>query len=246
MKSVDLNCDMGEGMANDAELMNYVSSVNIACGYHAGDAETMKQTAELALKKGLAIGAHPGYADKENFGRTAMSQPLDEVAAIVTDQLHALREICDSLGARLNHVKPHGALYNQSAKDRELAHTIAEAVKAIDPGLVFYGLSRSVMIDEAERIGLATASEVFADRTYTSDGSLTPRSQPNALIQSTDNAISQVLQMVRDGSVTSIGGQTIPLTAETICIHGDGEHALAFARAIRQALEENEIAIKPR
>jgi 5-oxoprolinase (ATP-hydrolysing) subunit A len=244
MKSVDLNCDMGEGMNNDAELMDYVSSVNIACGYHAGDDATMRQTVEIALEKNVAIGAHPGYSDKENFGRTAMSLPLEEIERIVTEQVLALREICESRGSQLNHVKPHGALYNQAAKDRDLAHTIANAIKKIDPTLVFYGLSGSVMIDAAAEIGLATASEVFADRTYQSDGTLTPRSQPNALIGSTDESISQVLQMVRDGTVISTDGRPVPLKAETICIHGDGEHAVEFAKAIRQALTNSGFEVR--
>lgn len=244
MKSVDLNCDMGEGMDNDAELMNYVSSVNIACGYHAGNGATMRRTVEYAIEKGLAIGAHPGYADKENFGRTAMSLPLDEVERIVTEQIRELRGICESLGGRLNHVKPHGALYNQAAKDRELTNAIANTIKKIDPTLMFYGLSGSVMIDAAAEIGLATASEVFADRTYQSDGTLTSRSQPNALIGSTDESISQVLQMVRDGTVNSLDGRIVPLKAETICVHGDGEHAVEFAKAIRQALKNSGIEIR--
>ncbi len=246
MKCIDLNCDMGEGMPNDAELMDYVSTVNVACGYHAGDIDTMKRTVEMALENGLAIGAHPGYADKENFGRTPMELPADEVRRIVTEQVTALRNICDAYGARLAHVKPHGALYNQAAKDRDLAAAIAAAVVNIDPQLVFYGLSGSVMIDEAERVGLRTASEVFADRTYQNDGTLTPRTQANALIGSTSEAISHVLQMVNNGSVTTVDGRVISLVADTICIHGDGGHAVVFARAIRHALEENNITIKSR
>ena len=244
MVSVDLNCDMGEGMDNDAELMDYASSVNIACGYHAGDAETMRRTVELAIEKGVAIGAHPGYADKGNFGRTAISLPLEEIERIVTEQVLALREICESLGSQLNHVKPHGALYNQAAKDRDLAQAIANAVKNVDPTLVFYGLSGSVMIDAAAEIGLATVSEVFADRTYQPDGTLTPRSHPNALIGSTDESISQVLRMVRDGTVISTDGRSVPLKAETICIHGDGEHAVEFAKTIRQALANSGLEVR--
>jgi UPF0271 protein len=204
----------------------------------------MRQTVEYAIEKGLAIGAHPGYADKENFGRTAMSLPLDEIERIVTDQVLALRDICEKLGTRLNHVKPHGALYNQAAKDRGLARAIANFVKKIDSSLVFYGLSGSVMIEAAMEIGLATASEVFADRTYQPDGTLTPRSHPNALIGSTDESISQVLQMVRDDTVISTDGRSVPLKAETICIHGDGEHAVEFAKAIRQALTNSGLEVR--
>ncbi|HKX83154.1 MAG TPA: 5-oxoprolinase subunit PxpA [Pyrinomonadaceae bacterium] len=245
MKVIDLNCDMGEGMPNDAELMNYVSSVNIACGYHAGNAATMKRTAELALEKGLAIGAHPGYADLANFGRTSMTLPPAEVDRIVTEQVEALQEICHSLGTNLHHVKPHGALYNQAAKDRQLSRTIARAIKKVDPDLVCYGLAGSLMIDEATHVGLVTASEVFADRTYQNDGTLTPRSWPNALIETTPSSIAQVLQMVLENTVTSTEGIAIPLTPETICIHGDGAHAVEFARAVKQALETHEVTIKP-
>lgn len=246
MKLIDLNCDMGEGMPNDAELMNYVTSVNVACGYHAGDSDTMRQTVELALQKGVAIGAHPSYADRDNFGRTAMTLPLDEIYKLVTEQILVLQEICTAFGTTLNHVKPHGALYNQAAKDGEIAGTIAAAVRSVDPAVIFYGLSGSVMIEEAQRVGLATASEVFADRTYKNDGTLTARTMSNALIASTDDSIAQVLQMVNDGTVVAIDGTTVPILAETICIHGDGAHALEFAKAIRHALENNGVTIRHR
>jgi UPF0271 protein len=241
MAVIDLNCDMGESygawrMGNDAELMNYVSSVNIACGFHAGDATTMRQTAELATDKGVSIGAHPGYPDLQGFGRRAMKMSVSEVFDTVLYQVAAMKGICEALGTRLNHVKPHGALYNQAAKEPELAAAVAEAVRKIDSDIVFYGLSGSSLISEAERLGLRTASEVFADRTYQANGSLTPRSQPNALIQSEDESVKQVLQMVSSGTVFAIDGKTIPLRADTICIHGDGEHAVEFARGIRDAL----------
>lgn len=245
MKFVDLNCDVGEGMSNDAELMDYVSSVNIACGYHAGGPDTMRRTIELALEKGLAIGAHPGYADKKNFGRVAMQLPLDEIQSIVSDQVLILRDICNEFDANISHVKPHGALYNQAASDRELAAAIARAIKSIDPSLVFSGLAGSVMIDEGKRVGLRTASEVFADRTYRNDGTLTPRTQPNALIGSAADSLDQVLQMIRFGTVTSTDGHTVPVIAETICIHGDGSHAVEFARAVRRTLDANQITVRP-
>lgn len=244
MAIVDLNCDMGERfgawrMGNDAELMNYVSSVNIACGIHAGDATTMRKTAELAIEKGVAIGAHPGYPDLQGFGRRPIKMSTSEVFDIVLYQTAALKGICEALGSRLNHVKPHGALYNEAAKKPELAAAVAGAVHKIDSQLVFYGLSGSSLISQAERIGLRTASEVFADRTYQPDGSLTPRSQPNALIQSEGESVEQVLQMVSSETVTAVSGQSVPLRAETICIHGDGEHAVEFARRIRDALLKN-------
>src|SRR6186713_1652481 len=164
MRSVDLNCDMGEGCGNDAELMSFISSANIACGFHAGDIETMRRTAELAVANEVAIGAHPGYLDRENFGRTAMSLPSKEVFEIVREQVLSMSAICAEFQVSLHHVKPHGALYNQAAKDRELAATIAEAVASLDPKLILYGLSGSMLIGEAESAGLRTASEVFADR----------------------------------------------------------------------------------
>lgn len=239
MLAVDINCDLGEGCGNDAELMKYITSANIACGYHAGDLDTMRRTVELAIANDVRIGAHPSYPDRENFGRTPMSLPPDEVRQIVTDQLAALEPICVELGGQLHHVKPHGALYNQAAKDRELAAAIADAVASFDRRLVLYGLSGSFLISEAESAGLRTASEVFADRTYRGDGTLTPRTEPNALIGDTRTAVGQVLQMIREQNVTAVSGETVPIRAETICIHGDGEHAVEFARAINQALSPN-------
>ena len=243
--TVDLNCDMGEGCANDTALMGYVSSVNIACGFHAGDPDTMKRTVDNALRKGVAIGAHPGYPDHENFGRTPMTLPLEDVRKIVAEQINALRDVCSTAGAELHHVKPHGALYNQASKNADLARAIAEAVRTVDEELVYFGLSGSVMIDEAEKLGLRTAFEVFADRTYQDDGSLTPRTKPNALIRDTAAALTQVLDMVRYGRVRSTGGIMVGLQADTICIHGDSDHALEFARSIHAELRKNEVSIAP-
>lgn len=248
MFSVDLNCDMGESfgawtMGRDAELMDHVSSVNIACGFHAGDASTMRKTVELALEKGVAVGAHPSYPDLQGFGRRAMALSPEEVFDIVLYQVAALKGICEASGGRLHHVKPHGALYNQAAKESVLAGVIAKAVRKIDPSLILYGLSGSLSITEGDAIGLNTASEVFADRTYTADGSLTPRGYSEALIHDADTAAAQVMQMVRDQTVTATNGSTVQLKAETICIHGDGENALEFARKIRQKLKENSITV---
>lgn len=245
MTSVDLNCDIGEGCGNDAELMRYISSANIACGFHAGDEATMRRTVELAIENGVAIGAHPGYRDQENFGRTEMSLSRDEVRRLIHDQLEALKAVCDRQGAKIRHVKPHGALYNQAAKDRELASALAEAVSEFDSGLIFYGLSGSLMIEEAETAGLTTASEVFADRTYRSDGFLTPRSQPNALIHETETSVTQVLNMVKYGRVRSTDASMVPIKAETICIHGDGPNAVEFAKLIRERLTSEGIRIEP-
>ena len=240
---IDLNCDMGEGYGNDAELMDYVSSANIACGFHAGDAATMRTTVETAIEKGVAIGAHPGYRDRENFGRIAMRLSPKKIHDIVTEQIATLNEIATTCGGKLTHVKPHGALYNQAARDSELAAAIAEAVFTIDANLVLFGLSGSVSIVEAEMRGLRTASEVFADRTYQPDGSLTPRIEPNALINDAQMAAAQVVQMVTQQTVTALDGQTVRIKADTICIHGDGSHALEFAGAIAAALAANNIKI---
>jgi UPF0271 protein len=245
MHSVDLNCDMGEGCPNDAALMDLVSSANIACGFHAGDAETMRQTVLTAIKKGVAIGAHPSFPDRENFGRTPMSLPIDEVYKIVKEQVTALKDICDDAGGKLGHVKPHGALYNQAARDPELAAVIAKAVRDIDPKLVLFGLSGSFSITEGEKAGIRTASETFADRTYRSDGNLTPRTEPNALISDIRTAAAQALQMVDKGSVIAADGVVTRVKADSICIHGDGEYALAIAGAIRELLLNNDINICP-
>jgi UPF0271 protein len=248
MPSIDLNCDMGESfgawtMGRDAELMDFVSSVNIACGFHAGDPAVMRRTVETAVNKNVAVGAHPGYPDLQGFGRRAMAFSPQEVFDMVLCQAAALKGICEASGTRLHHVKPHGALYNTAAKDRALANAIARAVKSLDSELILYGLSGSLLISEAEAEGLRTASEVFADRTYQPDGSLTPRSQPDALISNAGAAAAQALQMISEQSVAAATGENVPLRTETICIHGDGENAVEFAMAIREKLLENGIDI---
>lgn len=249
MFSIDLNCDMGESfgawrMGRDGELMDFVSSINVACGFHAGDPGVIRRTVETAAKKGVAIGAHPSFPDLQGFGRREMKLSATEIFDIILYQVSAVKGICEAFNTKLRHVKPHGALYNQAAKDPETARSIAEAVKAIDKDLIFYGLSGSFLISEAEKFGLKTKSEVFADRTYQADGSLTPRSMPDALIKNPETAAAQVLQMIKDKSVTATSGERVPITAETVCIHGDGENALEFAKAINAKLSENGIEIK--
>ncbi len=244
MYSIDLNCDMGEGCPHDTELMEFVSSVSIACGNHAGDAETMRSTVRNALKKGIAIGAHPSYLDRDNFGRTSMSLSFSEIFEIVTDQIRKLDRICGEEGTKLVHVKPHGALYNQSAKNNEIAAAIAQAVRSYRSDLILFGLSGSLSISEAEKIGLQTASEGFADRTYRANGTLTPRSEPNALITDPEAAAEQAVSIIVDGRVVATEGATIEISAETLCIHGDGEYALEFAEAINRKLTENGIKIE--
>lgn len=245
MQTIDLNCDMGEGFAHDAQLMPWISSVNIACGYHAGDADSMQRTLALAIEHQLAIGAHPGFADKANFGRIEVLLPLNEVFDLVITQVQLLRQMAVKMGARLNHVKPHGALYNMSARDALLANTIAKAVYTVDSELVLFGLSGSHSISEAEKIGLRTASEVFADRTYQPNGSLTPRSAANALIGSEEECLQQVLQMIEQKTVTATNKQAVSIIADTVCLHGDEEHALDFARAIFYKLQQHHIQIQP-
>lgn len=244
MKTIDLNCDLGEGVGNDALIMPFISSANIACGYHAGDENTMKQTVELCKKHNVAIGAHPSYLDRENFGRTDQRLPAEQVYELVVNQIRLLEEIANSSGVELTHVKPHGALYNMAARSMQLAAIISLAVKDVNKKLVLFGLSGSHLIKEGKNIGLKTANEVFADRTYQDDGSLTPRHKPGALIEDVDKAVAQVLQMVKKGTVTTITGKGKPIIAETICIHGDGSHALELAKAIHDALTNEGIEIK--
>jgi UPF0271 protein len=248
MPSIDLNCDMGESLleeriANDEMIMDFVSSVNVACGFHAGNEDVMRRTAAAAIGKGVAVGAHPSFRDFENFGRSEKLVSTTEAFEIVTEQIMLMGMICREAGGRMAHVKPHGALYNQAAKDPELASAIAEAVHVCDAGLILYGLSGSHLISEARKLGLATASEVFSDRTYQPDGSLTPRTRQGALIETADGAIAQVLRMVTENSVLATDGASVAITAETVCIHGDGPHAFEFAESIAQALQENGIRI---
>jgi UPF0271 protein len=242
--AIDLNCDMGEGIGADASIMPYISSANIACGYHAGDEETMRKTIELAIKYKVAIGAHPSFPDRENFGRKEMQLSPSAIYELVIKQIDILHAIALSCGAGLHHVKPHGALYNVAAKDTEIAKAIAQAVKDCDKNLFLVGLSGSYSISEAKRIGLKTLSEVFADRTYMEDGNLTPRSHPNALIEETEKAVQQVLQIIKEKTVTTVSGKVIPIIAESVCIHGDGRQAVAFAKRIHAALQKEHIKIQ--
>jgi len=234
----DLNCDMGEGIGNDEAIMPFITSANISCGFHAGNGDTIRQTMALAVKHGVHIGAHPSFRDKENFGRKEMHLGHDKLYAIVLEQLIKMDLIAKEKGTRIHHIKPHGALYNMAARDAEIAATIAQAVKDFDEEFILYGLSNSDLITEAKALGLKTASEVFADRTYRDDGSLTPRSQPNALIEDEEQCIQQVLQITKQGTVTTTSGNIIPIVADTICIHGDGKHAVSFAKKIHEALKE--------
>jgi 5-oxoprolinase (ATP-hydrolysing) subunit A len=246
MHSIDLNCDMGEGYPSDALLMPYISSANIACGYHAGDLDTMKKTVELCLQHQVAIGAHPSYPDKENFGRRDMigiGINHEDLPELLINQIILLQQVCREAGTTLHHVKPHGALYNRAAVDEIVSMYICMAILSINPGLILYGLSGSLMEKSARKSGLQFRCEAFADRTYENDGTLRSRSKEGALILEKDKSVKQVLQMINNGTVTTIDNREISLRAETICIHGDGKHAVEFAENISRELKKNHILI---
>ena len=242
MYRIDINSDIGElegekSRSRDREIMKFVTSVNLACGYHAGSKEIMIRTLDSAKELGVAVGAHPGFPDRENFGRTNMVMSPDEVKKIVKDQIMILKELADERGIRLQHVKPHGALYNMSAKDPEMALAIAEAISEADCGLLFMGLSGSEHIKAANKIGLGSISEVFGDRAYMEDGSLVPRSMEGAVIHDPELVIRRVLRMSKEGMVTGIDGNEIAIKADSICVHGDTPEAVEFVSKIRAALE---------
>lgn len=241
---VDLNCDLGEGTGHDAALMPLITSANIACGAHAGDPATMRATIALAQQHGVAVGAHPGFADRANFGRVELAVTPGEVRGLVHEQVLQLQLLARGAGARLAHVKPHGALYNMAARDWKLALAVARAVYDVDPRLVLFGLAGSQLVAAGEACGLEVAREVFADRTYRADGTLTPRSQPDALIADEATAVDQVRRMVREGWVRATDGREVPIQADTICLHGDGPHPVEFARRLREALTAAGIELK--
>jgi 5-oxoprolinase (ATP-hydrolysing) subunit A len=241
---VDLNCDMGEGTGNDEQLMPFISSANVACGFHAGDEETIKTTIQLAKEHGVAIGAHPSFYDRENFGRSNQTLPPEEVYKIVLQQIQLLQSFTSEANAKLHHVKPHGALYNMAAKNKSLAAAIVQAVKDSNPSLILYAPDKSEMIIQAEEAAIRTCCEVFADRTYQRDGSLTPRTQTNALIESVKESMVQVWKMVKEQKVSTVGGGEISIHAETICIHGDGKHAVEFAKSLFKVLKDEGISIQ--
>ncbi|KLF88668.1 5-oxoprolinase subunit PxpA [Enterobacter asburiae] len=243
MVKIDLNADLGEGSSADAELMTLVTSVNIACGFHAGDAQTMLESLRNAIKNGVAIGAHPSFPDRENFGRTAMDLPPETVYAQVLYQIGALEAMVRAQNGVMRHVKPHGMLYNQAAKDADLADAIARAVWDCSPKLILVGLAGSELIRAGQRLGLTTRQEVFADRGYQPDGSLVPRTQAGALITDEGKALAQTLDMVRAGRVIAVDGTPANVQADTVCLHGDGEHALQFARRLRAAFSEEGILV---
>lgn len=248
MHLVDINCDMGESfgayrMGKDEEILDYVTSANIACGYHAGDPATMRKTVQMAIEKNVGIGAHPGMPDLVGFGRREINISPQEAYDLVIYQMGALSGFVKSEGGKIQHVKPHGALFNMAAKSAPLSEAIAEAVYKVDPECILFGLAGSELVKAGKKIGLRTASEVFSDRTYQKDGSLTSRREKNALIKDHRIAVNQVIRMVKEGKVKSVQGEDVVIQADTICIHGDGLHALEFAQYISNALREAGITI---
>lgn len=246
---IDLNCDMGESygawnMGQDDAILPFVSAANVACGYHGGDPGTMRKTVRAARALQVAIGAHPSLPDREGFGRRNMRISSQEAYDMVVYQVGALAAVAASQGTRLHHVKAHGALYNMAAADAALAQALCQAVADVDKSLVLYGLAGSALITAAESVGLRAASEVFADRAYQDDGSLMPRTQPNAMIEEVDQAIEQVLRMVRKGEVVTASGKVAAVRADTLCIHGDQPNALVFAKGISQALKQAGVTIR--
>jgi len=233
---MDINSDMGEGMSNDAELLHYISSTNIACGWHAGDPATMKQLVEQAIQKNVLIGAHPGFPDLEGFGRREMEISEEDAYNYVIYQAGALQGFANAAGTKLHHVKPHGAFYNQAAKNIQLARGIARAVKDLGREVILYGLAGSCLVDAANELKVPVWQEVFADRRYTKEGFLVPRTQAGAVIEDEAAALEQVMQMAKKGQVTAIDGSSIKIQADTLCIHGDNPHAVEFARKIQAAL----------
>jgi UPF0271 protein len=247
--AVDLNCDMGESygaftLGSDELILPFVTSANIACAFHAGDPAVMKKTVRHALANGVAIGAHPGLPDLQGFGRREMAISPEEAYDMVVYQIGALAAFVKSEGGILHHVKPHGALYNMAAVNSELASAIAEAVYKIDSGLILYGLSGSELVAAGLKTGLKVANEVFADRTYQQDGTLTPRKLADAMVTDDQIAISRVLRMVKEGKVTAQQGVDIDIKADTICIHGDGKHAVVFAEKIYNAFKNEGIILQ--
>lgn len=250
MVTVDLNADLGESygnytIGNDEEIIPLISSANVACGFHASDPSVMLKTVEMIKESGgTGIGAHPAYPDLMGFGRRYMELSMPEVRSIMLYQLGALDGLCRVFGVEMNHVKPHGALYNATFKDETLAKTIAEAVKEYNPALKLMGLSNQNLVKAGEEAGLEVRHEVFADRAYEDDGTLVSRRKEGAMITDTDLAVKRVIRMVKEGKVESVNGSDIDIKADSICVHGDGDKALEFVKEIRKQLGENGIEIK--
>ncbi|KZE64133.1 lactam utilization protein LamB [Fictibacillus phosphorivorans] len=249
MSVIDINCDMGESfgayrLGTDEEILKYVTSANIACGFHAGDPATMRKTVKMALQHEVGIGVHPGLPDLAGFGRRNIDISPQEAYEMVVYQIGSLWGFVKAEGGAIQHVKPHGALYNMAAVNQELSEAIAEAVYKVNPELILFGLAGSELVKAGERAGLRTASEVFADRTYQENRTLTSRKLPNAVITDDDAAVAQVIRMAKEGKVMTQQEVDVEIKADTVCIHGDGAHALSFAEKIRKTLEESGISVR--
>ncbi len=247
--NIDLNSDLGESfgnykMNNDAEIMKYITSANIACGFHAGDPLVIEKTIKLALENNVSIGAHPGYPDLVGFGRRSMKVGNDELYSMILYQVGALKAMTEALGGKLAHVKPHGALYRDLAYDYPKSIIVAEAIFKIDPELIFVGLANSKMLRAAREVGLKAVNEVFADRAYNDDGSLVSRLQEGAIIHDGEFCLEQVDQMITENTVKSINGNIIPIQADTICVHGDNIKALEFVKALNRFLTQRKIELR--
>jgi 5-oxoprolinase (ATP-hydrolysing) subunit A len=242
--TVDLNADLGEGAGHDEELLTLVTSANVACGFHAGDADTMHECISAARDHGVAVGAHPSLFDRENFGRKEFPVTPDDVFEGVSYQLGVFQAIASDLSVRPNHVKPHGALYNMATRDEKIAKEIARAILAVDSSLILFAPGNSALAEAGQGVKLHVACEVFADRNYLSDGSLVPRSRPDALLRDPEEAAARVLRMLREGKVRSVDGADVDARAETVCVHGDTPGAVEFARTLRSLLEKEEVTIR--
>jgi UPF0271 protein len=244
-RHLDINCDLGEGAGHDSEIMPLITSANIACGGHAGDADSMRSAVRLALRHGVSIGAHPGFPDPGSFGRVERQIEPRDAGPMVARQIRTLQKAAAADGGRVSHVKLHGALYNQASRDEALAASIASAVSAVNPGLVLFCPAGSRLLEAGRARGLRVAREVFADRTYGADGSLTPRTRRGALIADSAAAIAQVLGIAVEGRVRAADGTEFGIEADTVCLHGDGPNPVEFARSLRRALGEAGIEVRP-
>ena len=250
MNRIDLNSDLGESygafkVGNDVNIIPLITSANVACGYHAGDHNVMRKTVLKAKESNVAIGAHPGFNDLFGFGRRILPATPEDVYNMVIYQVGALQTFCRISDVKMQHVKPHGALYNIAAKDQGTAEAICKAIYDVDPSLIIFGLSGSFLISEGEKIGLKVAQEVFADRNYMPDGSLTPRSMKNAVIHDADLAVKRVIQMITEQTVEAVDGTVIPIKADTVCVHGDEPSALLFVQNLVKELANHNITIQP-
>src|ERR1700756_2604942 len=241
--SVDINADLGEGSGHDGQLFELISSANIATGFHAGDSDTMHAAISAAKRHGVAVGAHPSFFNRENFGRKELTIPAEEVFDAVAYQLGIFQAIASALDVQPNHVKPHGALYNMAVRDANLADAIARAIESIDPKLILFAPGKSELARAGEAHGLQIAREIFADRNYLNDGWLVPRARPDALLHDPKQAAQRVLRMLREGKVHSVEGRDVDVHGETICVHGDTPRAVEFARELRTQLESEGVRI---